>query len=450
MLTLNDYTLAAVTKVLNTEAGDVGGEFSAISTDTRTLKAGELFVALKGDNFDGHDHVAQAMEKGAVAAIVDHRLPLEFPQIVVADTRRALGELARARRLAFRGKVIALTGSNGKTTVKELIAAILRLQGKVLATEGNFNNDIGLPLTFLRLHNDEQFAVIEMGANHPGEIAYLTRIALPDVALITNAGAAHLEGFGSVEGVAKAKAEIFEGLSTNGVAIVNLDDAYADLWLAKTQRFRQIGFGAHSDLASITARDVELRPESTRFSLSIRDDTQRVNLNLSGWHNISNALAAAAAATAVGVEPELIKQGLEGFAGVSGRLKIMRLSNGALLIDDTYNANLDSMKAAIDVLSHYPAPRVLVIGDLFESGERAQEIHKQLGQYAQEQGVDELLAVGELSQYATQAFGDKGRHFAGKDELIEYLKLKLTPQKVVLVKGSRGMRMEEVVTGIAA
>lgn len=445
---LQEYTFSSVAQVLGATLDGEDGNFSAVSTDTRTIKPGELFIALKGPNFDGHEHVSSAMDKGAVAAVVDHQLDLPITQFKVKDTRLALGELAKARRRAFQGKVIGLTGSNGKTTVKELSASILQVEGKVLATRGNLNNDIGLPLTLLSLENNEQFAVIEMGANHFGEIAYLTQIANPDVALITNAGAAHLEGFGSVAGVAEAKSEIYQGLLPQGCAIINMDDQYAGLWREKTQQFKQLGFGIQSENADIKAKNIVSHPESTEFDLAINSETQSIRLPLSGLHNVSNALAAAAAATALGIGLTSIKQGLQSFQGVSGRLNIKNVASGAVVIDDTYNANLDSMKAGINVLSSYSGHRILVVGDLFEVGDDTIQVHQELGEYAKAQGIDELFALGEMSHHAVTAFADGGAHFEDKPSMITALKPKLKSGVVVLVKGSRGMRMEEVVNGI--
>lgn len=445
MLALQEYTLDSVANVLNASySGDSVG-FTAVTTDTRSLQAGELFLALKGPSFDGHDYVGQAMEKGAVGAIVDHELELPIPQIKVENTLDALGVMASARRLAFNGKVVGLTGSNGKTTVKELIASILRLKGKILATQGNLNNDIGLPLTLLQLENDELFAVVEMGANHHGEISYLTNIAHPDVAIITNAGAAHLEGFGSVEGVANAKSEIYQGLSADGIAVINADDRYAELWREKTTDHKQICFAIESENAEVTAFDIKTGPEKTEFKLEVAGESEIVNLPLGGIHNVSNALAAAAAATAVGIDILTIKQGLESFAGVKGRQNAKSLESGATLIDDAYNANLDSVKAGINVLSSYEGLKVLVIGDLFEVGDDSQSIHAQIGEYAKAHAIDELLAVGDMSQYAVKSFGDGAVHFEDKQTLAKCLKPKLKENVVVLVKGSRGMRMEEVI-----
>ncbi|MDX1811005.1 MAG: UDP-N-acetylmuramoyl-tripeptide--D-alanyl-D-alanine ligase [Gammaproteobacteria bacterium] len=449
MPALQNYRLSEVAEVLNAELIGEDKDFTAVNTDSRSLQNGELFIALKGPNFDGHAYVSSAEEKGATAAMVEHVLDVSLPQITVSDTHEALGKLARARREAFHGKLVGLTGSNGKTTVKELIASILRLKGKVLATQGNLNNDIGLPLTLLKLENDEQFAVLEMGANHFGEISYLTNIACPDVAVITNAGAAHLEGFGDIEGVANAKSEIFQGLKADGVAIINADDKYADLWREKTAQYKQISFSRESANADVTASDIEMSPEHVAFSLHAGNESVSIKLHLSGLHNVSNALAAGSVAFALGLDLATIKNGLEAFAGVKGRQNVMHLPNGAVVIDDAYNANLDSVKAGIDVLSTYAGHRVLVLGDLFEVGAQSEAVHAEIGSYAKTQGVDELLAVGDMSLNAVNAFGANAKHFADKAELAKFLKPALQAESVVLVKGSRGMRMEDVIQSIS-
>jgi len=445
VIALQVYTLANAAQALNAELNGSDAPFRKVSTDTRTLEQGDLFIALKGDNFDGHDHLQQAMDNGAVGAVVSKAADLTLPQLQVEDTRLALGQLAGARRKAFGGKLVALTGSNGKTTVKELIAAILSCQGKVLSTQGNFNNDIGLPLTLLRLENDEQFAVIEMGANHHGEIKYLTGITQPDVALITNAGAAHLEGFGDVKGVSRAKGEIFSGLKKNGTAIVNLDDEYADYWLSITEDFKQITFAIHTQKADICALDVQANNSSQVFMLQTPDQQCEIKLPLPGLHNIANAVAAAAVAYALDIDIAEIRDALEGFSPVKGRLNFLVGKNGATVIDDTYNANEDSVKAAIDVLAQKNGTKIFVFGDLFEVGEESEAIHKAIGVYAKEKGIDQLFAVGEMSRNAVQVFGDNASHFASKQDLIKSVTGGLNQGVNVLVKGSRGMRMEEIV-----
>jgi len=442
--TLATYSLKDAAAVLNVSC-DEEALFKRVCTDSRTLEKGDLFVALKGPNFDGHDHLEQVKSKGAVGAIVSETQKTELIQLKVKDTRLALAELAKARRAAFKGKVVGLTGSNGKTTVKEFIAAILRKAGKVLATHGNLNNDIGLPLTLLELKGDEDFAVIEMGANHHGEIAFLTDIAKPDVAVITNAGAAHLEGFGSVEGVSRAKGEIYSGLSAQGKAIVNLDDKYSDYWRSLVSKFEMIGFGIDAKDALIAASNLHDNDGKNSFLLKTPAGECEVSLNLPGIHNVRNALAAAAVAYALDIELGKIKSALEEMQPVRGRLNFISGLNDSLVIDDTYNANRDSMKAAIDVLSKRAGKKIVVLGDFFESGENAVLMHQEIGEYAQEKGIDELFALGELSKNAIDAFKGEGKHFSNKIELIQQLQNGLDSNTTVLVKGSRGMKMEEIV-----
>ena len=444
---LSNYSLNELSRALGVDYSGEDMDFSGVSTDTRNIETGDVFVALKGPNFDAHDYLDQAKEKGAIAAVVDRDVDSTLPQIKVENTLTALGKMASARRQSFSGKVIGLTGSNGKTTVKELIASILSTNGKVLATRGNFNNDIGLPLTLLRLENDEQYAVIEMGANHPGEIDYLTHVTQPDIALITNAGAAHLEGFGSVEGVSRAKGEIFSGLSGNGVAIINADDKYADYWLSISKGNTQKTFSLENEKADVFASNVEQQHGSSTFNINVKNKgVVNVKLPLSGKHNVANALVAATVASVCDLTLDQIKAGLESFNTVQGRLTFLKGAEKSCVIDDTYNANLDSSKAAINVLSEQSGEKYFVFGDLFESGDNATVIHQKIGQYAKEKNIDHLLAVGELTQLTVDAFGEGAVHFNNKNELADYLFPMLGEESVVLVKGSRGMRMEEIVT----
>ena len=443
---LKNYNLTSVARVLN---GTLMGEddvFSGVSTDTRTLKPGELFLALVGPNFDGHTHLQEASDKGAVAAVVSQAFPdLSLTQIKVENTRLALADMARARRMAFSGRVIGLTGSNGKTTVKELTSAVLKRKGKVLATKGNFNNDIGLPLTLLSLENDEAFAVIEMGANHHGEIKFLTDVARPDVALITNAGSAHLEGFGSVEGVAKAKGEIFSGLSERGIAIINADDQYSDYWQKIAKDHEQIRFGIEAEDVEIKALDVRIKAGHTDFVLKTPKESIEIQLSIGGKHNVSNALAAAAVAYTQGIESHEIKRALELFSPVKGRLDFRKSLREAIIIDDTYNANYDSTLAAINVLADQQGKKILILGDMLESGDTAVQLHEEIGRIAKDKGIDELLAFGELSESAVKTFKANGQYFTEKQKLIDYAEKQLHENVSILVKGSRGMHMEEIV-----
>ncbi len=431
--------------------------FSSVGTDSRADCAGQLFVALRGEHFDGHDYVAAAQSAGAVAALVDHPLPLDLPQWIVEDTRLGLGRLAAVWRQRFAGRVVAITGSNGKTTVKEMIAAILAQAGRVLATQGNLNNDIGMPLTLLRAR-DEAFLVLEMGANHPGEIAYLTDIARPDLAIITNVGRAHLEGFGSLAGVAAAKGEIALGLPAAGQLLVAGDSPYLGMWqeLAAGRRF--LTFALND--AAATQADVMAQASSiclvwdeagfrTDFVARVSGREIPLTLRLAGYHNVINALSATAAALAFGLGDTAIRDGLAGLSPVKGRLCPRRC--GSLgIIDDTYNANPDSIAAAIDVLVALPGRRWLILGDLAELGSDVVQLHEEIGVMARTVGINRLVTVGTLSAAASQSFGAGGRHFTDQSALLDWLPAELDADDRLLVKGSRLARMERVVDALCA
>ncbi|MFA7094902.1 MAG: UDP-N-acetylmuramoyl-tripeptide--D-alanyl-D-alanine ligase [Gammaproteobacteria bacterium] len=450
---MNGMRLAEAARMVGGELRGADAVFTAVSTDTRTLTPGALFVALRGPNFDGHDFVEQARAAGAVAAMVSRAVPTALPLLLVEDTRLALGRLAAAHRAARDLPLVAVTGSNGKTTVKEMVAAILAQRAPVLATQGNLNNDIGMPLTLLRLAPEHGFAVIEMGASHPGEVAYLTRIAQPTVALVTNAGPAHLEGFGSIEGVARAKAEIYAGLAADGVAVINADDAYAALWDELNRSRRRVHFGLCAE-AEVRADPASIRFElqderlCTAFRLIALTGETDVRLSLAGRHNVRNALAAAAATIALGMDLKEIRAGLEGMQPVQGRLQLRAGLNGVRVIDDTYNANPASFQAGIEVLAACPGTRCLVLGDMAELGEDSPQLHRRVGEQARSAGIERLYAVGEQSRAAVEAFGAGARHCAGQSELIAALRDELGPGAVVLVKGSRRMRMERVVEAL--
>jgi UDP-N-acetylmuramoyl-tripeptide--D-alanyl-D-alanine ligase len=424
------------------------GQFRGVSTDTRTIQGGELFVALQGEHFDGHAFLDAAASNGAVAAIVSKSTVSRLPLLLVDDTREALGLLASAWRQRFNIPFIAVTGSNGKTTVKEMIAAILHRQGEPLVTEGNLNNDIGVPQTLFRLEEKYTHAVIEMGANHASEIAWLAEITRPDVGVVNNAMPAHLEGFGDLEGVARAKGELFEALSGQGVAIINADDNFADYWRTISSHCRQICFG-FSPQADVAARLLEEQPRlGTRFCLLTPLGEAEVMLALPGRHNVMNALAAAAAATALGISPKDISAGLETMHGVGGRLEQVTGLHGATIIDDTYNANPASLRAAMDVLASLAGTRILVLGDMAELGEQAEDLHAEAGRQAHACGIDHLYTLGDYSRAAAQAFGQGGQHFSSAEELIEGLRNRLDEHTAVLVKGSRAMHMEDVVKAL--
>lgn len=422
-----------------------------VSTDTRTIGKNDLFIALQGPNFDGHKFVEQAQKSGALALIVTHKVDSDLAQILVADTKQALGLLAGAVKLSVNPKTVAITGSSGKTTVKEMVSAILSRRGKVLSTQGNFNNDIGVPLTLLRLESDHEFAVVELGANHLGEIAYTTELVKPDVATIINAAAAHLEGFGSLLGVARAKSEIFKGLSKDGLALLNADSQFYAFWQGKIAHLRLQTFGTATE-ADFHAQDVVMGLNGcAEFLMRTPKGSVSISLPLPGLHNVSNALAAAALCLEMGASLEDIRDGLQYMAQVSGRLQVKQLTSQVKLLDDTYNANVASVNAAIDLLASFAGRRVLVLGDMAELGERARFYHQQVGEYAQQKGIDELYSLGVLSQSASDVFAKNGRHFSDKTALVVALNECLGGEKrniSILVKGSRSAAMENVVSAL--
>lgn len=417
-----------------------------VSTDTRSLQGGELFVALRGPQFDGHDFLMQARAAGAAACLIEGDAPAALPAIRVADTRRALGQLAAAWRARFDLPLVGVTGSNGKTTVKEMLAAILGRDGPVLATRGNLNNDIGLPLTLFGLDRVHCAAVIEMGANHPGEIAALTGIARPTVGVVTNAGSAHLEGFGSLEGVAQAKGELFAGLPADAVAVINADDRFAALWHTQAAARRVLHFGL--DAEAEVRGSWEPSADGGRLAMATPAGALDIRLALPGRHNALNALAAAAAALAAGASLDSIGAGLEDFRPVAGRLQWRTARNGARLLDDTYNANPDSLEAGLPVLTSAPGQHWLVLGDMGELGDGAVALHRRAGEMARAAGVERLFAIGDLAREAAAGFGDGARHFVDPQALVAALAAELDAGVTILVKGSRRMRMERVVEAL--
>ena len=428
-------------------------EFTSISTDTRTLKPGALFVALTGPSFDGHDFVATAAQNGAAAALVAKELPVDLPQIVVADPLAALSTFAREWRRQFPIPVVGVTGSNGKTTTKELIGSILSQVGPTLVTKGNLNNHIGVPLTLLELRKEHRYAVIEMGANHLGEIAHLASITEPTVGIVTNAGAAHLEGFGSLQGVADGKGEMFQALPFEGVAVINADDKYASQWrdMSAADRMLTFGFEQQADFMAHKVREVN-SPAGFRidFDLVTPDGTLPATIPLAGLHNLRNALGAAAAACAAGTPIEQIVKGLAAMKTVAGRLELKPAINGAFLVDDSYNANPSSLKAGLDAMRSFSGSRWLVLGEMKELGDASDELHAEVGRYARQAGIERLLAIGEGSRFSVEAFGRGGQWFADIDALIRDAKASLTPGAAVLIKGSRANRLERVSAALSA
>ncbi len=440
--------LSEAAAMLDVPLAGADAEVLRVSTDSRTIQPGDLFVALRGEKFDGGAFAAQALQQGAAGVVLDRTQAPGIPGALrVGDTRLALGRLAAAWRARFRLPVVAITGSNGKTTVKEMLAAILRMEAgsdaAVLNTEGNLNNDIGLPLMLLRLRETHQFAVFEMGMNHAGEIDYLTRLARPDVAVVNNALAAHIGFLGSLENIARAKGEIFAGLADAGIAVFNADSAYAGLWRELNVHRHRLDFGL-TPAAAIHGR---YRPDGfgSMLTIALPNAELEVELRVPGEHNVMNALAAAAAAFALDVSHRSIVAGLAGFSGIKGRLQRKAALHGSTFIDDTYNANPDSVRAALAVLARQPGKKLLVLGDMGELGADAAAMHAQIGLAARAAGVDRLLALGELTKETAGAFGAGAMHFERIQELLAELENELAPDTTVLVKGSRFMQMERVV-----
>lgn len=424
--------------------------YAQVGSDTRQLGSGDLFVALRGPRFDGHEFLGAAAAAGAAGALVDRQQQISLPQIVVADTQQGLSRAAAGWRAQFRYPLLGVAGSNGKTTVKEMLASILAQAGSTLATRGNLNNHIGVPLTLLSLQATHRFAVIEMGANRAGEVAALAGIARPDIGLITNAGAEHLEGFGSLDGVARAEGEMVEQLEASGTAVINMDDPYAGLWRGMT-RAQVVGFGL-SSAAQFRAEDIRVNIEAQgfrmRFTLVAPAGNQEVEMRLGGRHNVVNALAAAAAAVSAGASLAQVETGLASMRAVQGRLQLKRTRSGAQLIDDSYNANPSSMRAGIDVLADLSGRKWLVMGDMGELGEFAHDSHVQIGQYARAHGVERLFATGRLATLAVEGFGAGAEWFPDTEALSRAVNAQLGADVCVLVKGSRSNRLERVVAAL--
>lgn len=422
----------------------IAREISGVCIDTRTLLPGQLFIAIEGDHFDGHQFVREAEAKGAVAAIVKHRIPgVSMPQWLVNDPLQALAKLASWHRQTINCPVIALTGSNGKTTVKEMIAAILPPLSH--ATKGNLNNHIGAPLSVLQLNAQHRYAVFELGANHPGEIAHTVAIVNPDVTLINNIAPAHVEGFGSIDGVAIAKGEIHQGLKANGTAIVNADDAYVHFWDELLLDKKVLRFSS-TQIADIYAQDIRLDDEGCgQFLLVSPKGRIEIKLQVPGLHNIQNALAAASCCYAVGISMQAIQQGLAHFTGVKGRMTFLSGKNQAVVIDDTYNANLRSVLTALDVLAGRPGRKIMVFGDMGELGPWTALHHKEVGLAARQLGIDQFFSCGVHSALASAAFGECAIHCSTQEELLQHLLPELEINTTILVKGSRSSAMEKIV-----
>jgi UDP-N-acetylmuramoyl-tripeptide--D-alanyl-D-alanine ligase len=446
MVSMMAMQLSEAAEVLHGRLAGENVTFRGVSTDTRKLIPGSLYIALQGPNFDGHAFVENARQQGAAAAAVSKPCDSLLPQVKVVDTRLGLGQLGAFWRQQFSLPVVAITGSNGKTTVRAMTEAILSACGRTLSTQGNLNNDIGLPLMLARLSSDDQYAVLEMGANHPGEIDYLAGLAQPTIAVITNAAPAHLQGFGDLEGVAKAKGELFARLDNRGTAVINADDDFAPLWRSLASHCRIVEFGLDSD-AGVTCewegdtRGSDIRLETTQGELELR-------LPLPGRHNVMNALAACAVSQAAGADLAAVKRGLESLSAVAGRFNIHSLPGGITLVDDTYNANPESLQAALDVLAMSVDERWLVLGDMGELGAGAAELHSAAGRMARAAGVSRLYGLGELARAAVASFDGPGGAFPALEELLVALRKDLAGPLHILVKGSRRMRMERVVSAL--
>ncbi len=438
-------TLAAVAREVHGRLIGPDAAFGTVSIDSRRIDTGGLFVAIRGEHFDGNDFIDDACTHGAAGALVSRLSEATLPQVEVADTRVAFAQMARAWKANFGVPVVAVTGSNGKTTVKELIVSILRCGRNVCATRGNLNNDLGVPLTLMELSAEHEVLVAELGANHAGEIDYLGALVEPTVGVITNANAAHLEGFGSIAGVAAAKGELLDHLPPAGTAVLNADDAYYADWAARSraQTVVSFGFGARADC---TVRgEIDIEPGGSAFTLELPGGPQLdITLPLLGRHNVMNALAAAAAADAIGASTEDIVQGLAAADAVGGRLKMLSGRAGAVVIDDSYNANPASVCAALDYLAQLPGQRVLVLGDMAELGEDSRELHAQVGEYARAR-CNALLAIGEHSRAAVAAFGTGGTACDSIENLEAALTPMLSPTTTVLIKGSRVMQLDRLV-----
>jgi UDP-N-acetylmuramoyl-tripeptide--D-alanyl-D-alanine ligase len=448
MVSMMAMQLSQAAQVLD---GRLSGEdvaFRGVSTDTRTLAPGALYFALQGPSFDGHDFIETARKQGAAAAAVCHGCDSSLPQVQVDDTRLALGQLSAFWRQQFSLPVVAITGSNGKTTVRAMTESILAGCGRTLSTQGNLNNDIGLPLTLSRLGPDDRYAVMEMGANHAGEIDYLAGLAQPTIAVVTNAAPAHLEGFGDLEGVARAKGELFARLPAGGTAVINADDAFAPLWRSLASHCRIVEFGLDTE-AAVTA---QFRGDVCGSDVSLHTAQGGIGLRLPlpGRHNVMNALAASAVSQAAGADMAAIKCGLESLLPVTGRFNIHALPGDITLIDDTYNANPESLQAALDVLALSDDDSWLVLGDMGELGATATELHAAAGRRARAAGVTRLYGLGRLARLAVTAFDGPGGAYSTMDDLLDALQANLYGPLQILVKGSRSMRMERVVAALGA
>lgn len=446
---LKALTLSALTNALEARLIGADVSFDGVSIDSRAIQPGQLFIALTGPRFDGHDYLNDVAGKGAVAALVEREVAdSALPQLLVKDTRQALGQLGALNRAAFTQPVAAVTGSSGKTTVKEMLASILRTRGPVLATRGNLNNDLGVPLTLIELAPEHTSAVIELGASRLGEIAYTVGLTKPHVAILNNAGTAHVGEFGGPEKIVEAKGEIIEGLAADGIAVLNLDDKAFGIWKTRAADRQVLTFALSNTEANFHASDLATDARGCpAFNLHTPEGSERVQLNLLGTHNVANALAAAAAAHALGVSLFGIATGLGAVQPVKGRTVAQLAKNGMRVIDDTYNANPTSMCAAVDILAGFSGRTVLVLGDIGELGDWAEQGHRDVGEYARGK-VSALYAVGPNMVHAVNAFGEQAQHFGNQAELIQALAAEQDTNTTILIKGSRSAAMENIVAAL--
>jgi UDP-N-acetylmuramoyl-tripeptide--D-alanyl-D-alanine ligase len=436
------FGLSEIAGIANGSLHGVDRVVRGMAQDSRRVESGMLFVALPGERVDGHDFVATAAEKGAAAALVGRCQDIDLPQVLVADPRIAMGRIAAAWRDRVDPVVVGITGSNGKTTVKEMVQAVLATRAPTLATQGNYNNEIGLPLTLARLASEDRFAVLEMGCGQPGDIRYLAGLARPEVGVITNAGPAHLERLGSIEGVARTKGELFEALPASGCAVINADDPFADFWRECAGATPRLSFGLDRPADIIATRQddrIEIRTPAGAFI---------TELQVPGHHNLMNALAATAVGVALDVDLDAIGKALAAVRALPGRLEPHRHRDGWTLIDDTYNANPASLYAGLQVLSSMHGEPWLVLGDMAELGEDSDKLHAEMGQSAADLGIRRLFSLGRAARSSSLAFGDQGQHFESHQALVETLGRALHPGVNCLVKGSRSMAMEQVVRSL--
>ncbi len=461
---ITTFTLQQLAANYGGEVCNGSNQLNSVSIDSRKVVNGDLFVALKGDRFDAHDYLQQALDQGVTAFVINKNAKDKIPEIdgmdiwLVDDTTVALGNIAEWQRDHFDKPLIAVTGSSGKTTVKGMLSKIFAVyvgEDAIFATKGNFNNHIGVPLSLMSIEKKHQYAVIEMGASGPQEIAYLTGMAKPTIALVNNVMPAHVEGFGSVDAIANAKGEIYQGLNETGTAIVNGDDVYAGQWLEQVKKLKTLVFSMTDNLlingkqAQIRARNINLLKNGCySFCLVCEDQAVVVKLAVLGKHNITNAIAAAACAYSAGMDIEFIRMGLEKFRGEAGRVQVVEGCKGSTLIDDTYNANPGSVKAAIDILAEMPGRTVLVLGDMGELGDEAEFQHQVVGQYAAEKNIAHMFTLGKNSAFAATAFGSSAQHCSTFETLIEGLTELVADDVAILVKGSRSSRMERVINAL--